>query len=464
MIWRRGILLLAGAAGVLAARVEAQDRACVPTMTLESCYRTLLGEEDAGDVSERAAKAPTGPQTVAGETETSIRDFLPRLGVALLVPGLEGDDEALAVKFNEGWTGLGAQIGVQLNQPELFAPLVDSVPLSLREAARSRLEDDLEDQDDVSFSFALNLETRRWGRRFAPHSAEVRALVGGFLPGIDAEVEAALTELGPRLVTVAMAPDRAAAPECRLADRSERQLDCYESQDANDLAAALRALAEPVARRLAANQVLLAESGLEALATLLGNQPQLNLSASYNYRADPVGPDQGSLSFRFEHGFRNLNWLRGQCGGALTSGCFQQAMGSSDARDELAKARRLYAQVDVSYIADYDASLPEGMVRVVADRSLEVKLDFGYGQYFGRLSDGPRRSRVDFGFGGVISEEGDLRNDRLIGKLTYTLPVSDQFSAVLGGIWANKPEFVGDVDRNLSANLGVTYKLVQREQ
>ena len=464
MSWRRGALLLAGAACVLASPLEAQDGTCEPTMTIESCYRSLLGEEDGGEVSERAAKAPTGPQTVAGDAETSIRDFLPRLGVALLVPGLEGDDQALAVKFNEGWTGLGAQLGVQLNRPELFGALLDSIPQPRRDAVRTRLEDDLDDQDDVSFSFALNLETRRWGRRFTPHGEEVRSLVAAFIPGIDAEIADALAALGPRLVTVVMAPGRAAAPECRVADRSERQLDCYEAKDASELAAGLRALAEPVARRLAANRVLLAESGLEALATLLGNQPQLNVSASYNYRADAVGPDEGTLSFRWEHGFRNLNWLRGRCGGALTATCFQSTMGSPDMRDALARAQRAYLQLDASYVADYDASFPEELVRIVTDRSLEVKLDVGYGQYFGKLSDGPRRSRIDFGFGGVLTEQGDLRNDRLIGKLTYTLPVSDQFSAVLGGIWANKPEFVGDVDRKLSANLGVAYKLVQREQ
>jgi hypothetical protein len=56
---------------------------------------------------------------------------------------------------------------------------------------------------------------------------------------------------------------------------------------------------------------------------------------------------------------------------------------------------------------------------------------------------------------------GQLRSNCLVAKTAYTQPLMDALGMVFGVVWANKPEFLDDVQRNPSATIGLTYKLVE---
>ena len=52
-----------------------------------------------------------------------------------------------------------------------------------------------------------------------------------------------------------------------------------------------------------------------------------------------------------------------------------------------------------------------------------------------------------------------MRNDRFVATATYTFNLAS-FSLV----WANKPEYLGEVDKELSARVGLKFKLNMKEK
>ena len=53
------------------------------------------------------------------------------------------------------------------------------------------------------------------------------------------------------------------------------------------------------------------------------------------------------------------------------------------------------------------------------------------------------------------------KQERLVASLTYTQRINDQFSLPIGVVWANKGEFLGDVDKKVSVNFGLKFRLMK---
>ena len=56
------------------------------------------------------------------------------------------------------------------------------------------------------------------------------------------------------------------------------------------------------------------------------------------------------------------------------------------------------------------------------------------------------------------SNNQSVRQNRWTTSGTITQKVSDQSNSVLTIIWANRPEFVGNVDHRVTANIGLSFK------
>lgn len=436
---------------------------CPPTATIEACFSGFLAAQTSGAVSELAAEATTGPQVTAPETETAIRDFLPRIAAALITPGLQGDQEALSFRFNQGLGFATAQLGVELHKPVLHGPLSDT----LAEDARATLAGGLDDEDDVTFTFALNLENRTIGRRFGPHRNELSDALRQLLPQPNNTLELALEQIEDLVPFIANAVDPEQArrdPNCRASNAADRPLSCFRGTFADSLRGALRQGASALGALREARREALENLGIAAFAQLLGNQPQLNVMFGYRTRADVVGPDEWTGSFRFEWGFRDLNWLRRRCGGAFTAGCLAAELNNESTRDAIGRAERLVAEVEVVHRPEHDIHLVDPALTLLAEPSTEVQGSVAYGRYFGDLANGTRRPRVDASVSFEYHLEGAGRNDRLLAQFSYTHPVSDNLAGVFGLALANKPEFIGDDARRLFGTLGVTYKLVGEQE
>lgn len=434
---------------------------CPGTVTIGECLKRLMGENV---VKEETVKATTGADLASGNVSSAIRDFLPRIAGAVLRPGLEEDRTGLALHFNQHIASATAQFGVELNKPGLYAPLLDSVPKSSRDATKDRLEKSLKDQDDLSATVALNWESQRLGRTFAPHRAAFSLLVAEIAKAGGVNDILALGSMNELDVTGKVLPARRADPACGGdGNAAHVQLDCYLPAFADSVRSALRTEAEGLLARRELRRGAMANAGLDAISALLNNQPQLNLSASYHYRDNLVGPREVKASLRYESSSRNLNWLGGKCP-QLTPECFTPLMRDPETRDAIARAARVWFEGSFVYRPAHDIALPAELVALAEKRSFEANFGLGYGQYFGELAEGTSRPRIDMDGSYRHQLTGDVRTNRAIAKIAYTQPLSDALSGVFGVAWANKPEYLGEVQKAVSATLGLTYKLLQLDK
>lgn len=459
----RGPAALLGVALLASAAPAFGQELCGANLTIEQCFELSFTDRQAsGPVQQQTTKATTGPQSTLPEVQTAIRDFLPPLAAALLTPGIEDDRQALSLRFNQP-LGFGTvQGGVELHKPSLFGRLADTLDATARQA----LEDGLDDEDDVAFSLAFNVESRTLGRRFGPHRNEIsdvlRTLLPGPNPGQLATLDA-IAALVPRM-PAAILPAMAANQACKQADFSQVQLGCFEPAFADALRRALREGAAALQELRALRRQALEDLQVITLSQLLGNQPQLNVTAGYRMRADAVGPDEWTGSVRFEWGFRDLNWLRRRCKGGFTADCLGTELRSEATREAIGRSERLTGEVNVVHRPEHDIDLTTPTLALREDASTEVEGSLTYGRYFGELEDGTRRPRVDASISFQLQTQGSTRNDRLLGQISYTHPVSDNLAGVFGLALANKPEFISEDARRFFGTLGVTYKLVGGEK
>jgi hypothetical protein len=60
----------------------------------------------------------------------------------------------------------------------------------------------------------------------------------------------------------------------------------------------------------------------------------------------------------------------------------------------------------------------------------------------------------------VFEVSGDpMRQDRRVAKLSYDLPLAKGVTLPVTLVYANKAEFLGDPDEQLSAHVGLSFKL-----
>lgn len=484
------LALLAAAAAPLGAQQEAPF--CLPTERLSECYGRALST---GNTSAAAAAADTaisatgkllrekttGPSLPSvAEAASAIQDFLPKLAAALITPAAGEGPQALGLKanlpFNDGilfnW-GMTAQLGATFHDPQPFAPLVDSIPAGLRDGARERLAAGLEPYDDVGLRAALNLENRRLGRSLRSHQDVVRSLAREVLQplasGRRADRRAStITEFVIAVRTLvdsaAVLDARRRAPECSLEDRSNVRLDCLAPATRAQVDARIRQIGRVSEAWRAAAVERIRESGFSRLAQLVNNQPQLSLAAEGRVRRDVVGPDEWRGRGRFEMGFANMNGLRRHCGAqGIRAACLQTYTESPAVRRSLARGDRVWAEVDAARRMAWDVRLPGDSVELSLEEATSFTVAGGYGAYFGNVEDGDNRDRFDLQGRYDLTGDDPLRQDRFVATAFYTRRVSGQASAVLGLTWANRPEFLGEVDRKFGAHLGFSYKLHQQD-
>jgi hypothetical protein len=465
------LLTFPAAAG---AQEDEERTPCAATLTVGECFRYEIGEfatdEEVEKVDEETTKATTGAQTASEAVSTAVRDFLPRVGAALILPGVDEDRTGLALRLNRYLGPLSAQIGLDLNKPALYAPLVDSIPESIRAASKERLEGDLEDQDDVTFTLALNLEAWGFGRNLGQYRTEVSDLVTELVEVPDSLTQRLFAELSTTVLLRADAArlrERQSEPECARNLRvDELPLSCFRATFADSLREVLRNTAIPYQEIARIRTRGLRAPAFAALAQLLNNQRQLNGSIKYRHRDDLVGANELTFNGRLEFGGYSLHSLRKDCGGTLTASCLVSTMTEARIR-RLSEGGRWWLSADGTWRDEHELALTTDSVAIQEPETFELKLQGGYGRYFGSLrEEGTRRPRIDVEVGYVLQREDDVRvrNDRATATLSYTHPFSSTSAGVFGVRWASEPEFLGDVDRNISATLGLTYKLVKDDE
>lgn len=361
-------------------------------------------------------------------------------------------------------------------------------------AQREALADQLSLGDSLSVMFTASaigeVFGHTYGRSLSLYEREIEQLFDVALSGVDPEAQSARQEVRTvgrnaalKALNDAGCPTLLGTVQQALNERPLSEASVLERVEAADLAGEAEICKEianagvaALVRFTQASRAMVDELTEQAtrikffnLPNLVDRQPQLLVSLMYKDQDELAGPDEFGLRLTWEAslGHGNLNDLTRS--GAWRS-CKTNALGGQACVEAVAQ---LMAQLNGSssrqtqwrfalngewrHRDDQRIFLedPDVMLDIDGDETIAVSATLLAKTW---LNDDSEPYVFEMGATYESNESSDM-NDRALVSLTGTRNVAPGFSLSLGLVWANRPEFRGAVDEELSAKLGLNYKL-----
>ena len=475
--------------GVVSPLVHGQVDACDPiTGTLATCFQQsydaakgappppaeTLQKQDEEPAKKELAKAQTGAESGGSVTASTLTDLVP-LFDALGMLGSSGGqgDGTLALNLNFLLPVQDADKNTQLSlivntAPEPLEQLVQAFPEAERAARKDSLQKDISTFGDSRAELTWSLVNSRFGRDFtvarkmlAPIYEGARNKVVAASSQRDINAAVRLTQLTSKLVRH---PDAGATdantefgkyPDKIAASRFELIAQAKEAGEAAGSGA------------LATSNELTA-AGLSNLANLVNQQPQLLFTMSHDIRDSIVGPEKTSAKLTWEFTSRNLSNFLGDTGsacrdeehvregGAVYLKCVEAlSRYVSQYAGDLEKQPRwklsaAYQRVDASRY-----SFPGDDVTLDLPKTERLEVALGWGR---PLSAAKNADRLDLEAAYDSNVDNDTSNkERVKVTLTYTRRVAEM-DVPFSIVYANKNEYLGEVDHQISLNFGIKFK------
>lgn len=439
-----------GPTAVISTPLDAATTAeiCDGTETWADCEDRLLKATaiDEEDLKEEVADDLRNLLLGASSPNASVTpDFIQRLLVALDIPGLTEENGLLSFRYNTPDEIFGFE--AKANEAVLFDKLRDALPASDQESRSEQLSKAIEVFDDVSLNVSINVKPAN--TRLA--SGKLRAAAEELLV---IEVAARNEELDSAEDTVRRTfrrhlNDRGLSLESLVGDAGEER-------------AVPEGILEKYVEAAAASDEAFLEnlegSGFFSLADLAANQPQLSVTAQRRVKDDLVGPDTWTAALTWQMGLgANLNTLKKKCpiaDPACYSG-FLKSVGEAVQRKWRLSFEAAYSETDA-----YVSPIADAILHLDKNESLTAKATLG-GVLRYEVVEGKTVEQSSFAFEGSYEDvTGDAeRQNRLVATATLTQRMNADFSAEISVVWANKPEYRGDVDEEWSTTAGLRYKL-----
>ncbi len=471
--------------------------------------------DEAGTQVFAQASSADAADASGSRVSDSLADLLPLLQGAVTPANTSGDGVPVVLNFNSppflrGKTSLQAV----LSEPTLFAPLEKKFTEADRDNETKALLDRAGGFGDTTYTLgwspdlrAGNWSTTRqlFGREpktYLPLINEYAddVLLPELLPEYTAKVDKLLKDARKNLREPAkkLASQLGVDPDVVYNDLTFFQLRekagaTADPESAIDLVDQIeKAVNDLSILERDAQDTLDARDKLdERFAALVGNQPELQVRASFRDADTAVGPRDYALSVVYAAGSRNFNSLLDDYRGLIkqrpdTSGeikAEERRKLKKQAFDELTERalnsdwwRMTYA-ITYKKIDDYDETfedtLDDGIQKLPIPLKVsgvaEWQLRLNYSQLAGPdFFNADARPRLAFAVEGTwVQEDGDIpealrRQDRLVGRITYTVPSTDNLTFPVSIVFANHPEFLSedkDLKNRLSAHVGLSYKL-----
>lgn len=470
-------LLVSGLSGTASAEIcniNMTGQACIDAVTNASQDRlqaaraatTSVAQAQGARESALLSQANTGGVAMAGEG-ASTDDFNPKL--QLITDGLlQGSDNGvLGVAVNDlfkawisdqlgkdgkAFTSQHYKISVALGDAELFEPLAATIT---DEALRRDLTSQIDQTDDVIVDFRLSLQNDKWGRDFNYHLA--------LLEDMQAEAMDATAKRVDKSADVL---------EAALGFFDDREIEYKENETFlamlgdRDLAARavadFEAFAGAEAAYKAAFESALNAAGFDRFKQLIDNQPQLVLTLGVRERDELVGQDETFLGLRYEYGGANLNsfydYRSRHCTMELMLPCFQKF--TTARKSSIDAGSRVAFSVEYKRRDDYDYSDHGLAVALEGQTSLVSQLTYGRYLNIGAANDIVQgRTKLDLTASYEDVSDDPMRQDRAVATLALSQGTTAGLTLSFSLVWANRPEFRGEVDEELSAKVGLNYKL-----
>jgi hypothetical protein len=469
---RRSLLILPLLWSVAAIQAHAQ---CDPVNAIESCSANelvrTLGDRSRAEMTaaaETAAKqtadnvvntnrATSAPDPFAADLHATYQDFLVPLSFAVSSIEESKDGRALIVRLNPfreppfvgGFT-------VTASKPDLDPRIAAAIPEDDRDAEVKRLEEDSDELGDLTFSGSVAAETvectegkgRCWGRNPRTYRQVLSSVLLALAPQASSDAaDAASTNLG------------------KLLAQSGNTFDTKLSE----VPSAQRGAVVDAARQLVAADLhdretylkLLDDLGIEHLTTLIDNQPQFSLTATWHERDDVAGPTQGAATLELQFGRHNLNRLKHDCKTTLTQ-CIGESLraidaGNSDVTDKFVLSAS-FKETDRYQLTADNLSIP-GFAAIDAPRTRELSAKLQWGQRLkARVAD--QQARFDISAEGVrLTANGVKEKNDWVGTATLTVPVASNISIPLSLKYGNRPDLLTGVRDSWGAHFGISYRL-----
>lgn len=504
-------LVLILASGASAATPETH---CQPTDTITACWQLFhqpapVAELEQLDATNRTADAeallaagiarkPQNLDSAGSPLATGSKNLFDLFSAAIENAELNDSNQDVTLTWNAALLGSNAgrdlQVQTVVHEAQLYEPLKMAIPEAQRSAQADSLGEQLGDFDDVTVSLTYAPLTQRLGRQFSANAAFYQQLFASlvFTMSTEGQDQAGLAVLQQLTSLDELATRNGEAltngGDLTLADLG-KALFTTEPANLHPAAAKLRrttkddtitAVVEMVEGYVRAEASLtnrvreaVGERPIATYADLLNNQPQLSISLLHRTRDELVGPDSTSVKVSYEQGFYNLNSLRRELGTGcapeagrqLSAACRQGFAGYVErVFPHLKQGHRLTFSGEYKETQAYDLALPlDGdTVTVQSDRAKDLRLSASYGRGISFDDEGKAVSRLDLVAAYEDVDGDDMRQDRSTVALTYTQTLNNSLQLVLGATWASKPEYLTDVDQEVSAHFGLRFRLEKK--
>ena len=452
-----------------------------PAKTFLDCFVRLYNEgpEKAAAARVEGAVAKAANSSEQTDAAVSVKDFLPGLVTALGLGELSEDDSSQTLANNWTWGDRWALSSKLVRQNGgLFEPLktalaaeLDASVLDDRVAA---LEKEIGDFDDTRLETSLSYEGKIGSWQFGRQLREYDAIVNDYYEAITADFPAGgmadnIQRASVQAASLGLPPETPVA--AAFADKQS-------AENALRVARTMETLAAQLTASVGILEKTLQQGNYYDLAELIENQPQLYATGFYRYRDGVVGPDRWELSAHFEYGFRSLNAARNECGWGLAK--VTPAEASAEAKErrttclsnflltragkEAQSPNRFTASLAYSHTDDFDFPLPGDHFAFHVDPAQSWIINTVYGRSLRVDEDGADvlRLAIEANYEDVTGDP--LKQSRLVATATVTQRLAEKLYASISAVWADKPEYRGDVDEELSARAGIKWKLSREKQ
>jgi hypothetical protein len=403
------------------------------------------------------AKINTGPSGAAVESgAATTNDYIPFIQALLgTSPGGEDAGDNLGLEFSNFLPipdSLQHKVAIQLLGSGLYGPLEDALLAADLDSEKDTLEKQVGANDDISVSISVSRSTEGHGRS----------------PDLNANL---FYEILAKSI-----PDESLATQSRRdfdnlllnrkVDPGRFDTDGFSSvtneADRNAVIAAYERMEMASHAELVQIRENLRDTGFYSALELLSNNPQWSFVANYRSRDELAGPDEWTATVKYEIGWPNLAKARkdSKCGD--DDKCFSKSLNRILVDPQTIKSRnhspRFSFNLGYSERARYDYLVPNAVFQYSKDSSSSLTGSIAYGMFLSGTSADANRIRMDLSATYEDVSDDPAKNDRGIAKATFTYPIGNGTFLSIGAVYATKPEYRGEVDKELSARAGLLYK------
>jgi hypothetical protein len=473
------VLCTALLAGMLPAGAWAADDVCVgvdPNQTLDNYLLKVSSDlnQDLQALNKEAlADASAARPSSDGLSPGGRLDLLRRAFVGLGLGQVTDEEGQLVFNFNPAELHRQAfgqfSPRIVIHQAGLDGALdehIDTLDEELRTPARDELKKTLGDLDDVEYSV-------RWTPSPLEPAVDLQNVAGALLDKVVPDRPSAITnKVSQGETAIALSLGKS---DLLFVNSIRMEEICGETALDTEAKTLARASAKLELERLvqtlhdeipSANQALdeaLEENGFNRLIDLIEGNPRLVVSGTHRQRSGVAGPDTTSVEVTFQKG-----WVSYRGAKSLA----ERQKKNFDA-DFITEYFKNHPHVEgaaplFSLVASYTKT--DAFLVPITGAEEPFSLDAGHklsvkgtaGGYFGGGRD--RKLELTATFDDVSNDE--KLHDRFVANLTWVETLNGALAQAVGGsefvatlVWANKPEFRGEVDEDFGLRAGLKWSL-----